>query len=715
MSHRRSPRPSSAAVFALAALLAACGEDRATGSGAAEPPVEARYAVANSCVALRARPPEGLFVLRTAEGRYEASATTPAAAERFFLKPTALGKYLLYGTGADFLGAQADTARSAAQPGEATEWTLDGDATLGFTLFSADADRFLSVSADATGLVLADAASAGERARFSLEAATGCARFPEIEVNISGEPFKGNGADRPALGFVDSHAHLTATDFLGGAHHGRPFHRFGVTEALGNCAAQHGPGGTLDLVGNTYVYGNPARPHATDGWPTFSEWPNHVSLTHEQMYYKWVERAWRSGLRIMVNFLVQNETLCLLQRLVSGQPAQNCNEMDAARLQAQQIRDLQDYIDAQEGGPGRGWFRIVTSPAEARSVIDDGKLAVILGIEVSHLFDCGVQGGVPQCDLGTIDRELDEFYALGVRTVFPVHEFDNAFGGNGIFNSLFLNIGNFFDTGRFWDTYACPDQPYYYDAGSYLVGAPLPDNPLTDALFDLTGGLFNGNLVPAYDPRYRHCNARSITDLGRDLIERLMAKKVMIEIDHMELAMKGQVLELAQAQDPPYPVMSSHGGHGGISLQQAQLIYEVGGLIFPYRNNGIDFVAEWRKAKAIRDPSFTFGAGFGADTNGLGSQPPPRGALATAAVNYPFTLFRGPGWGPQFDRVAPLTVDRQRSGERVFDTDVDGGAHYGMTADWVEEVRIEGGEEAISDLYGSAEAYLQMWERVVDR
>ena len=84
-------------------------------------------------------------------------------------------------------------------------------------------------------------------------------------------------------------------------------------------------------------------------------------------------------------------------------------------------------------------------------------------------------------------------------------------------------------------------------------------------------------------------------------------------------------------------------------------------------------------------------------------------------MSYPFTLFEGPDWGPQFAGIAPVTFDRQVSGERVYDTDIDGMAHYGLVADWVEEVRLEGGEAALTALYSSAEAYLQMWERTLDR
>ena len=37
---------------------------------------------------------------------------------------------------------------------------------------------------------------------------------------------------------------------------------------------------------------------------------------------------------------------------------------------------MERYIDAQAGGPGKGWFHVVQTPAEARTTIEAGKLAV---------------------------------------------------------------------------------------------------------------------------------------------------------------------------------------------------------------------------------------------------------------------------------------------------------------------------------------------------
>ena len=65
----------------------------------------------------------------------------------------------------------------------------------------------------------------------------------------------------------------------------------------------------MDLTEAEAALGGPPS-HATDGWPTFTYWPNHATATHEETYYKWVERAWRGGLRLFVNLYVDNAALC---------------------------------------------------------------------------------------------------------------------------------------------------------------------------------------------------------------------------------------------------------------------------------------------------------------------------------------------------------------------------------------------------------------------
>src|SRR5204862_4829670 len=98
----------------------------------------------------------------------------------------------------------------------------------------------------------------------------------------------------------------------------------------------------------------------------------------------------------------------------------SCNDMVAVERIITETYNLERYIDAQSGGPGKGWFRVVKTPAEARAVINQGKLAVILGIETSNLFDCFLtpREGFPVCDAAKVRADLDHIYERGVRAIF---------------------------------------------------------------------------------------------------------------------------------------------------------------------------------------------------------------------------------------------------------------------------------------------------------
>jgi hypothetical protein len=131
-------------------------------------------------------------------------------------------------------------------------------------------------------------------------------------------------------------------------------------------------------------------------------------------------------------------------------------------------------------------------------------------------------------------------------------------------------------------------------------------------------------------------------------------------------------------------------------------IYNLGGVITPYAGSSTGFVKEWKEIKPKRNPKFFFGFGYGADMNGFGAQGPPRGADVKNPVKYPFKSFDG-----------GVTIDKQRSGERTWDINVDGVAHYGLYPDWIEDLRMLAGDEIVDDMARGSEAYLQMWERTV--
>ena len=180
-------------------------------------------------------------------------------------------------------------------------------------------------------------------------------------------------------GLLEGHLHAMAFEFLGGrVHCGKPWDERGIAFALRDCP-DHTGNGAGAVLENILSTGNPLGTHGNSGWPNFRGWPRPESLTHEKAYYKWMERAWRGGLRLMVNLHVDNEVLCQVYPLKKN----GCNEMDTVRLQIRRLRELQSYIDRKSGGPGKGWLRIVRDPFEARRVINTGKMAVVQGIEVS--------------------------------------------------------------------------------------------------------------------------------------------------------------------------------------------------------------------------------------------------------------------------------------------------------------------------------------------
>lgn len=669
------------AALASAATMVAFAGASAGVAHAADGPV---YRLAGGCYALKDAE-TGQYVTRDGRG-YGLGSSTSAGATPFRLQATALGRYLLYGP--DRRMPQATnplTWRNT--PAVAADWSVTEDGGA-LRLTSKDNGRSLAVR---SGDRLTTTAQA-EDARWAFVRADGCAVFPELQVGAVGEPLRGASPDAPVRGFVDTHVHVSAYRFLGGKFHcGRPWSPYGAAAALTDCP-DHGTDGSTAIVENLLSHdGNLGARHPGGGWPDFRGWPSHDSLTHESTYWKWIERAWRGGLRLMVNDLVENRALCEMYPLKQNP----CNEMVSARGQAQAMHDLQDYIDAQFGGPGRGFFRIVTSPVEARRVINDGKLAVVLGIEVSELLDCRLHGGAPKCTEQQIDTRLADLHALGVQSAFIAHKFDNALAGttfdNGV-TGLLVNIGNGYATGRWWVAQRCP-------AGQEPDNTPPSLTSTNLQLFNALGTGFgkkilNGSL-PVYPPG-PVCNPKGLSSLGRHLIRRMAEHGMIVEADHLSVRARNETLD--ELETLRYPgVISSHSWSDVVAQARLQ---RLGGFLAPYGNDAVDYVKDWARDRSTRLPGH-FGIGYGSDSNGLGAQPGPRTGSPTArAVTYPYRTFDG-----------GTLMQRPSAGGRTYDVNRDGVANYGLFPDWVEDLRQLAGDQIVEDLAGGAEAYLQLWER----
>jgi microsomal dipeptidase-like Zn-dependent dipeptidase len=598
----------------------------AVAGGTASRPIHSAAHLANSCVALG------------------------GSAEPLYLKPTGLGTYMIDDADGALLTVSSGALTRESDPSPAAEWRISRHGN-GFAVKSTSTGEGLTVSDGTLAL--------GRASAMAINRAEGCRPYPEASTGAKGKPFRGTNPDGTVNGFADLHLHLIA-DFRAGGQviSGEAFDRFGITEALGRDADVHGPDGSLDITGNLLRTGMATGTHDTQGWPSFSGWPTFDTLTHQQTYYVWLERMWMAGERLVVAQTVEDEPICNLEPRTSH----SCDETETVKLEIQRLRELQDYVDAQSGGRGRGWLRIVTSAKQARRAIEHGKLAVVIGVESSDPLGCSESNGQPQCTKDEIRTRLAELHRLGVRSMFITHWVDNALGGPA------------FEGGAKGEFIGLMEQSQ--------TGHPFATEPCT------TG-----------DEDQGECNAQGLTDLGAYFVKRLIAEHMLIEADHTSQRTRAAVFAIAKKHD--YPLVSSHTGTGGEwTPEQLRELHKLGGISSVTPGSAaemIDRIGELRRGSGDKRGT---AVALGSDTGGFADLPAPPADAATKPLRYPFHSFDG---GVRFTR--------QTTGTRTFDYNADGVAHYGLFADELADIqRRPGGRRALKALFGSAEAYLQTWQ-----
>ena len=181
------------------------------------------------------------------------------------------------------------------------------------------------------------------------------------------------------------------------------------------------------MVVTADVFGHPAA----GGWPEFIVWPRFTTIVHQQAYIDWLYRAYQGGLRLATCLAVNNELLA-----TKSNPRLPPDDRSAIQAQVAGMRAMVTFVDQQSGGAGHGWLQIASSPDEARKIIGENKLAVILGVEVDSLgnwrkvedLEAACQGDATQARL-IIGAELDWLHSLGVRQITPIQ---NAMPKNAV-------------------------------------------------------------------------------------------------------------------------------------------------------------------------------------------------------------------------------------------------------------------------------------------
>jgi microsomal dipeptidase-like Zn-dependent dipeptidase len=471
-------------------------------------------------------------------------------------------------------------------------------------------------------------------------------------------------------------------------------------QALGSCYAAHAGKDWIKnkcgndirrLVLNGMEDGNHAnKPHSVDhppGFPSFTHWPKHDDILHQQMWVDWMHRAYKGGMRVMVALAVNNYTLANGLETSAANPR---NDVDSGDLQ---IRELKKFVAKHP------WMEIAYSAADVRRIVGEkDKMAVIIGVDLDDMGDFLVKKSKPSA--AAARAEVKRLHGLGVRYAFPIHLIDNFFGGTAVYEDE-VNRANCFHQGDWWKL-RCTGGAGRDEAGiKHQVGAGW------DAFKTMKLGHCGGTApVPKCKDGEGHMNTKGLTPEGKAAISEMMRLGMIIDIDHTSLKTLHDILEHTKTPAGGYPLVSGHNGlrsgvdgvpvkpgHPGNENQRTKEQYtEIAnrkGLA------GIGWGAlrsdDWHKlVRAVAGTGVPLA--LGSDINGLVVQPSPRAGCkpGNECVTYSAQF-------PKPDR---------------WDYNQDGVAHVGLFPDILRDVETQpGGAQTVDSLFNGAEAFAVMWER----
>ena len=464
-------------------------------------------------------------------------------------------------------------------------------------------------------------------------------------------------------------------------------------------------------------------------------------IPRDQVDLPGLRRAYEAGLRLIVMQAVNTEIFCraasapaeVITSIVPGanipRPPLPCDDSGAIDRQVAAAK----AFEASSGG----WYKIVYTPAEARRAVVDGKLAVVLGIEVDNLLDCRFTGAVCQPD--QLAPRLARLQQMGVRQVIPIHLSDNGFGGHALYDNRLIFNSKFL-TGMYPAIRDCSSEGFEYR----FVGADIQAQVASK--YGALGTLAISPLAQSLpnSPAKAWCNAMGLTALGEQLIGELMSRKMLIDIDHMSALAADRTIQLAMQRQ--YPVLTSHSGYLDASLgakraegQQTrarlaairQLRGVVAAIVDQGKTDGIASVAgvagpigavqnncsnssrTWAQAYTVA--ALSGPVAFGSDFNGAPSMGPRFGAAGCEgdptqsnaqdpATRVPNQVFAYKANGDSVP-VSPRGA--------LPDFNTAGLANIGLYPEFIADLRRIGITRAgLEPLFHSADAFISMWELI---
>lgn len=520
----------------------------------------------------------------------------------------------------------------------------------------------------------------------------------------------GGGAAQAAVeGYVDLHSHLMGEHAFGGSWF------WGTTEgpinsALARCDGNFGylpghgsHGATIfpilsEFLGPDtgwhlfkrrgydnrrcrYFFGIPIP--GTCPQEHFENWPKWDAIAHQQMWYGHLQHSFQNGLKIMAVSLDESEFLCKTTPPLRRR--YNCDEMESIKRQATFLRGFVSRNSS--------WVGIAETPAQARALIAQGKLALVMTAEVTKLFPNG-----------DYIQQLNELHALGIRSLQLVHHADNRFAGTAPINDL-RTAGSLVE---------------------FLSGGSI-NTAINDTVCRNAAGQIALDYVPHYllpfitRPKcdgWQYINEDGLTPDGRNLVNAMIDRGMILDVSHLSRKAFQEMYQIAMARGT-YPLTYSHThmwntvdehdkNEKYLREDEIQMITGTGGMIglrtgpestYPYIRPPL---AQPLVANTCQGSSRSFAqsmlyamdkglnVGFGADLNGFIKQM--KGVSSSAC----------PG-----DYVQLMASNGYKDFHRK------GFGHAGFFPDLIADLKRVGVPQSYMDKLEkqSAEAYLQIWER----
>ena len=430
--------------------------------------------------------------------------------------------------------------------------------------------------------------------------------------------------DAPVWGFADTHTHLAAQlAFDGLLFSGRTsdLAADGTENNLSDCGghahARNKGVSTSKLIyqmEDQHLFGRkaPEEPWSTAHEPTSATSSKWYSLTHQQMYEKWIHRAYCGGLRLLVAEAVNSRVLAW--GLSGNHP--DVGPLADSHSYVLQIQEITNIVNR-----NADWMEIALTPSHARRIIRDNKLAVILGIEVDSFADCDLSmlptndgkyyhAGSAPCDIDRVIEELSDVFSMGVRQLHPIHLTDNGFGGAAVYSDEF-NTSNHYLNNEFFSVRHVPSTEiaWYFDRKQSVVGSLTWGGALDElsqkkipgiggfvgAIAGTVGEVVTlgaqfsklpvrlSGVIYNYSKDYGHVNQRGLSEHGRALIRAMINRGMIIAVDHMSEVALDELLSLEnptfnltresilanpdcmdladpECQDSAYPIALTHSG-----------------------------------------------------------------------------------------------------------------------------------------------------------